>query len=343
MTTILPSAFYGCTGLKELTLPICLDVACKTGSKIWEECENIEKVTFTTGNGVGYDYGGLVTFADSHNVSRTPWKISKDSLTTVVFEEGITHIGSFILYGCNNITSISIPETVVSIGASAFEDCILLTSLTLPNSLSEICDNAFEDCNGLKELTIPISIDASQNQGSYIWEDCESIEKVTFIPGNGVGYDYGDAYSGGHNVSRTAWKISKDSLTTVVFEEGITHIGSFLLYECEKITSIVIPNTVTSIGESAFEDCTSLTDISLPVSVKDIGRNAFRNCPGYIPNDSSNFYENDFMGQTGNISEETTIGKDDDGSNEVFIIVNSILGAILVVTSLYFLSRRDFI
>jgi hypothetical protein len=133
----------------------------------------------------------------------------------------------------------------------------------------------------LKELNIAISLDAASSAGSDVWCDCESIEKVTFTAGDGVGYDYWTYTASGDTVYRAPWYISKDKLTTVIFEEGITHIGSYLLYGCDKITSIVIPNTVTSIGESAFEDCTSLTDISLPDSVKDIGEDAFKDCPGY--------------------------------------------------------------
>ena len=133
----------------------------------------------------------------------------------------------------------------------------------------------------MKEISIPISLNVAGLPLWETWDNCVNIEKVTFTPGNGVGYDYGNATSGGYNESRTPWKISKNSLTTVIFDEGITHIGSYLLYECEKITSIVIPNTVTSIGESAFEDCTSLTDIALPDSVNDIGKDAFKDCPGY--------------------------------------------------------------
>jgi hypothetical protein len=191
-----------------------------------------------------------------------------------------------------------------SIGKKAFKNCSSIEYLEIPSSVVSLGGSAFEDCSGLKELTLAISLDASSSICSYVWDDCESIKKVNFTPGNGVGYDYGNARGGGHNVSRTPWKISKDSLTTVIFEEGITHIGSYLLYECDKITSIVIPNTVTSIGESAFEDCTglkeinlsdmlisigesafedctSLIDITLPDSVKEIGKNAFKNCPGY--------------------------------------------------------------
>ena len=53
--------FKDCTGLKELTLPISLPAmgtlySDGSGSS-FEGCVNIEKVCFTVGSGIGYDYG----------------------------------------------------------------------------------------------------------------------------------------------------------------------------------------------------------------------------------------------------------------------------------------------
>ena len=303
-------AFFMCTGIKELTVPISIDL---TGGyviiNVWTGCHNIEKITFTPGTGIGHDY-----LKNSGSTSLNPMNLSAQSLNSVVFEEGIKYIGKstlyaelgdfpaltsiiipntvttiaeFAFYSCSSLTSLTLSESLTVIDNSAFSYCKSLKEITLPCSLEYIDDNAFSYCESLTSLTLPISLNVASTAFSDIWEGCENIEEVTFTPGDGVGYDYGTYTTSGDTVYRAPWYISKDKLTTVIFEEGITHIGSYLLYECDKITSIVIPNTVTSIGESAFEDCTSLTDIALPDSVKDIGKDAFNDCPGY---QSDRFY-----------------------------------------------------
>jgi hypothetical protein len=149
----------------------------------------------------------------------------------------------------------------------------------------------------LKELTVPISLNVASVVRSDVWNNCECIEKVTFTPGTGIGFDYGTAIliSGPDN-ERLPWIISRDSFTTVIFEEGITHIGSCLLYQCKNISSVSIPSTVTSVGERAFFECTSLVDLIILGNLTDIGKKAFKDCPGYLLDrmlDTTARYESD--------------------------------------------------
>ena len=153
VTTILSSAFFGCTGLKELTVPISLDAAYVSGSKVWEECENIENVTFTPGTGTGVDYGSMV-FDEGHWFARLPWNISSASLTTVNFEQGITHIGNHLLHGCEKITSLSLPNTVTSIGNDAFSGCLSLMYIDIPGSIDSVGTGAFHGCPGEVQINI---------------------------------------------------------------------------------------------------------------------------------------------------------------------------------------------
>lgn len=51
--------------------------------------------------------------------SELPWK----SVTSAIFEDGVTSIGQFAFYYCTNLMSIKIPESVLSIESSAFEGC----------------------------------------------------------------------------------------------------------------------------------------------------------------------------------------------------------------------------
>ncbi len=68
--------------------------------------------------------------------------------------------------------------------------------------------------------------------------------------------------------SQVPWYNYKDNITAVVVEDGVTSIGNYALYQCEKITSITIPSSVTEIGNLAFYYCKGLTELHI-ASLKD--------------------------------------------------------------------------
>jgi len=61
----------------------------------------------------------------------------------------------------------------------------------------------------------------------------------------------------------TDWATYKtnNSYTSIVIEEGVTHIGAYTFKGFSHITSITIPTSVTSIGGDAFNGCTGLKKI----------------------------------------------------------------------------------
>lgn len=76
------------------------------------------------------------------------------------------------------------------------------------------------------------------------------------------------------------WLAQREYIKTVKIDNGITSIGDFAFFNCQKLTSITIPNSVTSIGNRAFYNCANLTNITLPDNITIIGDNAFESCSG---------------------------------------------------------------
>ena len=74
------------------------------------------------------------------------------------------------------------------------------------------------------------------------------------------------------------WYKYNDYIVSVVIDPGVTGIGDYAFFWCDKITSVTIPDGVTSIGERAFSYCKSLTSITIPDSVASIGEHAFYWC-----------------------------------------------------------------
>ena len=100
-----------------------------------------------------------------------------------------------------------------------------------------------------------------------------SLDKETgilTISGTGAMTDY--------NVWNCPWYYNRSSIQTIIIENGITHIGKYVFYECSKLKSVTIPIGVLSIGESAFCECSNLTCVTMPDSVETIGDSAFSWC-----------------------------------------------------------------
>ena len=92
--------------------------------------------------------------------------------------------------------------------------------------------------------------------------DCSWVKKgsVLIISGNGRMADY--TYQ-----SPAPWINS--NITRVIINKGVTSIGDYAFFECNKLVKVYIPDTVVSIGKEAFVD-SGITDIYIPSSVLNI-------------------------------------------------------------------------
>ena len=86
---------------------------------------------------------------DYTSARETPWFSDRADIRKIVVQNGVTSIGNYAFYGCENVTSVTLPATVTQIGKLAFYGCRNLSSLTLPDSLTMVEDYAFAKASGL--------------------------------------------------------------------------------------------------------------------------------------------------------------------------------------------------
>ncbi len=236
VTSLGKSAFYDCTNLRELTIPITLNSVVYDGSPAFSGCSNIEKVNFTFGtDGCGYGYD-----ADSNMnpwYKNTPWYFSRDSLREVSFAYGIKTIGADAFRDLN-ITSLTIPDSVVGLGKRTFNNCAKLTDVTYPISLKPFYTAKPTQSTGWKMFPA--------------FEGCMAIQKVTITRGNGVPFDYyDDQIIDGYDSIRiegksfyydkAPWYQNPDLGKTIIISENVDRLGVAMFCDL-NIVDITIPD-----------------------------------------------------------------------------------------------------
>ncbi|MBR5295973.1 MAG: leucine-rich repeat protein, partial [Clostridia bacterium] len=194
---------------------------------------------------------------DYYSVTTAPWGAS---ITEVVIEKGVTHLGDYAFEGCKNLSSVTLPEGLVTLGSDVFSHCTSLTSIVLPDSLTTIDRHAFAGCVNLTSIDIPDGV-TKIDFGAFM--SCSKLTSIV-VP---------------DSVTHINWYVFAycANLTSVVLPEGITDIGG-LFEGCRNLTSVNIPDSVTFIGDGSFADCRSLVAITIPDKVDFIGMTAFWNC-----------------------------------------------------------------
>ncbi|MBQ2378605.1 MAG: leucine-rich repeat protein, partial [Clostridia bacterium] len=135
-------SFYGCTGLKEVTIP---DGVTSIGTRAFSDCSSLTSVEIPDSVTSIGDW----TF---HNCS---------SLASIEIPDSVTSIGVCAFSDCSSLASVTIGNSVTSIGSLAFSDCSSLASVTIGNSVTSIGWGAFEDCSSLT------AIEVNENNSAY--------------------------------------------------------------------------------------------------------------------------------------------------------------------------------
>ena len=258
VTSIGNSAFNGCDGLTNVTIP---NSVATIGEMAFYHCDNLTTVTIPNsvtaiGDGAFHFCSALTSVNYTGTIAE--WcgiSFSSDWSNPTYY----AHTLSF--NGTPMGTTLTIPNSVTSIRSYAFANCSGLTTVTIPNSVTYILSSVFYGCSNLSTVTIPNSVTYI---GSSAFYGCSNLSTVTIPNSVGTIGDCAFEYCSG--------------LTTLTIGNSVGTIGDFAFGDCRGLTTVTIPNSVTDIGEAAFTGCSGLATITIGNSVTHIGLMAFGAC-----------------------------------------------------------------
>lgn len=205
-------AYYGCSvRLVRALGPVIVDSGTCGG-------DTYNNLTWTLSTAGVLTISGTGAMANWESTLDIPWYKHRESILSVVIEEGVTSIGDAAFFNCKNLPTITIPQNIAHIGDNVFVGCNGLTSIVvdqnnknyssssdgvlfdkdqktlmrfpagrsgsyayvIPNSVDSIGEYAFQNCTGMSSVTIPKSLK------SIGWNGFDNCSGLTSITSNAV-------------------------------------------------------------------------------------------------------------------------------------------------------------
>ena len=285
LTHIGKRSFRNCTNISSMNMPESLAYL---GESFISGCTSLKEIHFT-GDAPEFDanaFGGAdvtVYYPDS-NSTWTPDKLQQ-------YGGKVKWIGS---ESGESPTTVSIADCLINLGQSVFwhDGSAKTPAVSVyydANLLRENTDYSVEYSNNTNAGNGTVTING---MGSYVGTVTKSFRIIENGAATASGTcgehllwnldDKGILVISGSgpmdNWTRTEpspWNGQSDSIKMVIINDGVTTIGEYAFYGCEKIECAMIGNAVEEIGESAFVMTYSLSEICIPDSVKTIHKSAF--------------------------------------------------------------------
>lgn len=237
--------------------PTCLQGSGTTGNLKWTlSCSGKLSITGTGAIPHYSTYQG-----EYYQLCTAPWfgeSKPNHTVKTAEISDGITSVGAYTFWQCQDMTDVYIPNTVTMIGDYAFYYNKALKAVTLSDNIESIGQQAFTQCTSLTSLTLPIHL--------------KSIESTAFALCSG--------------------------LTSVVIPDEVEAIHDEAFAHCINLTELTIPASVTTIDVRAFTYCTKLTAVwNKATTPQKIESNVFgaldkSKCKLYVPKNAVAAYMN---------------------------------------------------
>ncbi len=252
----------------------------------------------------------------SSDTTGVPWWGSRNEITSIVVEEGVTVLDNYLFYRCENLTSVSLSSTVARIETRVFAKCSSLSQIVFPEKLAYLGYEAFVD-SGIKEITFTgkapkvsstapftgITANVTYNGdsaflsvgfgGDFTWiasvpetnaPETEPSMKTAETDAEPVSIQSPE--KSGKCGSSAEWHF-KDGLLVI---EGTGEMDKYTRNpDIDKINSewfewrndikeVVVNPGITRINNYAFYRCENLSEVTIPSTVFAVNYGAFKGC-----------------------------------------------------------------
>lgn len=277
--------FSNCTNLTSVTIPDYLETICTSA---FAYCKELTTVTLPASmthinNEAFYNSGLTTLYVQSRNAPMLGSDVFKEcnNLTTVVVPAGsdysswsellgtklkpgyfITCEEGIIVTNEHNSKMMQQGETATLSVSGGTGNYVVTKDADGSDVTAEVLSGSTLTMPAY-DITVRAEISGScgkTTNDNVTWTYSTNTHTLT-ISGTGQMADYDD--------TNQPWVGYKDHITNVVIEEGVTSIGSKILYEFLFVTSVSVASSVTKIGAEAFCECKHLTEFTGASGVTD--------------------------------------------------------------------------
>ncbi len=211
---------------------------------------------------------GKVVNVETDNPDSNPWQQYKDSVTKIVFNDGITGMDYGIFRGYQNLREIDFGNTVVFLGDGAFGDCVSLEEVALPDNVTYYGAGVFDGCTNLTT----ISIGATPTNGSVVYGSPLFIRNPKLqtirVSENNVIFESVDnvLYDKTRKVLLTYPEGCTNASYTI--KEGTEKIMRMAFSDNDDLEEIHFPDSLKVVDISSFYVMEKLDNVTFPASVE---------------------------------------------------------------------------
>lgn len=272
--TIGQSAFYGQTGLEQITGNIN-----NVGESAFFQCSSLQSVAFSN---------------DATEIGNAAFYWCS-SLQSVALTDNVTKIGNVAFFNCSSLNSITLPNKLTTIGGNAFDGCTNLKSVTFngsnitPDNEEKQWTSNYNFCTifpyveriafaPAARLVASTAFSCGVNKNSH------PLKSVRFW---GITEVEKDAFYNQANLTTVEGRLKSagecafegTSIESITFDDtyATPTIGNRAFADCSSLKTVKLSPRIETIGSMAFYNCTSLTEIAIPARVSEIQDLAFFN------------------------------------------------------------------
>lgn len=188
---------------------------------------------------------------------------SDEKINKIIIGEGVTEIGDYAFYKCDDATSIVLPKSLRSVGDFAFMNCSKIKEFVFKNGLTDLGEGALYGCSAATVISLP-----------------QTVKSVGYEAIYGTGfYNESSNWKNGILYSGTLLIDAKSTVSGgITVREKTTLIADYAFCGCKSVSSVTMAESTVYVGKYAFSDCSSLNSVRFGKKLDAISEGLFWEC-----------------------------------------------------------------